>query len=185
VKVVIFLGPPRLYGRRKPKLRYRFEQHISAPIHLLGVALFRWLCAERGIPEQVVIFGGERSNWDALHELAAVDEDMPAFAALRLRESISYGGVDQGTLDRLETFLSDFLSGVDVRCVLTRPVRGAGEQLRFFEHLDEHFERGDELHVDVSRDLWACGLFGSASAAFLAQGRAVHIAGIYVSLLLV
>lgn len=181
MKVVIFLGPPRGASGAQRKLRYQFGNYVSRPTGLLGVALFRWLCTEREIPEQVLIYGGARSDWDMMHELAAVDADMPEFASIRLREAINFGGVSRVELDKLQSFLKGFLGGVDVQCVLSPPAQGLGGQLKFFTGLDEHIKRGDELHVDVSQDFWACGLFGSAAAAFLAQGNHVNIGGIYLA----
>ena len=72
LKVIIFLGPPRGRGRARQALRYQFGNYVSKPSRILGVALFRWLCAERSIPDEVILLGSPESDWDMVHELRDV-----------------------------------------------------------------------------------------------------------------
>lgn len=181
LKVVIFLGPPRGFGRQRQALRFQFGNYVSKPTRLLGVALFRWLCAERGLPEQVIVLGEPSADWDMLHELAAVPYHMPQFQRLQLREKLNAGPLAPEDLRALSGFLQDFLGGIDVRCVTFPRQPGRTGQLRFFTALDEHVGSGDELHVDVAQDIWACGLFGTASSAFLTRASRVDIGGLYVA----
>ena len=180
LKVIIFLGP-RARGRRPQPQRYQFGNYVSKPTRLMGVALFRWLCAEHGLPEQVLVLGEPRSDWDTLHELAAVPYGLAQFQRLGLREQLDQGGLGRAELDGLEGFLEDFLGGVQVRCVCYDRSPGRAGQRVFLTTLDEHIGRGDELHVDVSRDIWACGLFGSAAMTSLIQGSRVHLGGMYAA----
>lgn len=181
LKVIIFLGPPRKRSVQRQVVRYEFNGYVSKPTRLLGVALFRLLCAERGIPEEVIIFGHPDSDWDMLHELAAVPYTMPLFQQLDLRAQIDAGGVSQGALGGLEHFLSSFLGGVRVRCrIMAQTLRGS-MQAPFFHELAEHLKPGDELHVDLAQDLTACGLFASAASAFLEHGSRVSLGGLYMA----
>ena len=181
LKVVTFLGPPRQMARHRQALRYQFGGYVTKPTQLVGVALFRWLCAERGLPEEVIIYGSPSSDWDMLHELAAVPYDMPQFQQLGLRQAMDARGISPKTLAPLEAFLRHFLGNISVRCELIPQDMTPAEQLVFFQQLHSQYRRGDELHVDLSRDLWATGLFTAASVTFLTQARHVQIEGIYLA----
>jgi len=179
-KIVMFLGPPRGSGQRQA-LRFQFGNYVTKPTRTLGVALFRWQCTEHAIPDEVVVLGTRRSDWDLLHELAAVPYHMAAWQKLGLRDHIDQGRLDQRILDEASAFLTQFLGGLSVRCVLLPEGTGASTQLGFFEVVAAHVERGDTLHVDVSHDPWAAGLFASVSSSFLSQAGGVEIEALYIA----
>lgn len=181
LKVVTFLGPGRLESRQRQTLRYQFGNYTTKPIRLVGVALFRWLCAEEKMPQEVIIYGSQSSDWDLLHELAAVPYYMPQFQDLGIREALENGTLNADHLDRLGQFLTTFLGGIPVRCRMISERMARGDQWIFFSQLQDHFQQGDELHVDISRDIWASGLFTSACLTFLAQARSVKVRGIYIA----
>lgn len=181
LKVVIFLGPARTMARQRHPLRYQFGNYISKPTLLEGVALFRWICAERGLPDEIIIYGGPDADWDMLHELAAVPHDMPQFQQLGLRQAIDHRALNANTLAPLEVFLREFLGGIQVRCELIPAQMTPVQQLNFFQQLYDRYRRGDELHVDISRDIWAASTFTAASVTFLSQAKFAQIEGIYIA----
>ena len=179
LKVIIFLGPPRGPGRARSALRYQFGNYVSKPSRVLGVALFRWLCAERGIPEEVIIVGAPDSDWDLVHELAALHPHDPAFLKLGLRVAIDAGRVDQTLLDHLSTFIEGYLGGINVRCLLApEQVPGRSGQLRYHALFSTLANEGDECHIDIHHDSWAGGMFSVASSTYLSR---VNIGGLYLA----
>jgi hypothetical protein len=179
LKVIIFLGPPRGRGRARQALRYQFGNYVSKPSRILGVALFRWLCAERAIPDEVILIGSPRSDWDMVHELAALRHDDPIFSRLGLRVSIDAGRVDQAMLDNLSQFLGGYLGGTRVRCILgAEHVHGRVGQLRAHALFDRLAQTGDECHVDVTHDSWSGGMFSVAASTHLSHA---NIGGLYLA----
>lgn len=181
-KVVTFLGPGRQLARHRQPLRYQLGNYTSKPTGLPGVALFRWLCAERGLPDEIIIYGSPTSDWDLLHELAAVPYDMPQFLQLGLRPAIDARALTPAHLSALEHFLREFLGGIHVRCeLIASPLTASAAQLQLFAQLSERYRRGDELHVDISLDIWAASLFTAASVTFISQARGALIQGLYIA----
>lgn len=179
LKVLICLGPAPSPGQAQPALCYALGEAQAAPTRLLGVALFRWLCAEHGLPSEVVVFGYSDSPWVALHELAAVPEHTPEFAALGLREAARAGGVKPHQLDAMTQFLARYLGGVRVRAILSPEPGGDAAQFAFLAELRAQLGRDDTWHIDASRDLWAASLLSASAPVILASGA--QVGGLYLS----
>lgn len=179
LKLAIFLGAGRAPGRARQATNYQFKNYVSRPSRLAGVALFRWLCVGRSIPEEVVLLGGPRAEWDVLHELAAIPAEQADFAALNLRAAVDAGGVSAAQLEGLERLLSAFLTGVKVRCMLL-PEREA-EPTTLWLSLAALFRRGDELHLDLIHDPHTAALITPAAVTLLTQGLQLQLGGVYLA----
>lgn len=182
LKAVMFLGPARTNVLSTRVRAFLFDGYTSDPLRLAGVAMFRWLCATKDLPEEVVIYGGTTADWDMLHELAARPSSDPAFQSLRLRESINRGGISQAQADKLGEVLSTFLVSVRVRCHFLTAVTSDDSQLSALKLIASHFGRGDELHVDVSNDILAASLITGATLSFFSGSTHSGVGGVYVSL---
>jgi hypothetical protein len=177
LKLAIFLGAGRAGGRVRQATNYQFKNYVSRPSRLAGVALFRWLCVGRSIPEEVVLLGGPRAEWDVLHELAAIPAEQADFAGLNLRARVDGPGVSQAELDGLAGLLAGYLTGVRVRCVLWPE---AAEPSALWMMLARLFKRGDEAHIDLIHDARSASLITPAVVTMLTQGLDVQLGGVYL-----
>jgi hypothetical protein len=178
LKLAIFLGAGRTHGRARQATNYQFRNYVSRPSRLAGVSLFRWLCVGRSIPEEVIVLGGPRAEWDVLHELAAVPAEQVDFQRLNLRAHAEQGGVSQAQLDELGALLARFLTGVKVRCLLLperEPEPGA-----LWLTLAGLFRRGDEVHLDLIHDPHSAALITPAAVTLLTQGLQLQLGGVYL-----
>lgn len=182
LKAVIFLGRARPSVQNTRMRAFQFDGYTAAPLRLAGVAMFRWLCATKEIPQEVVIYGNTTADWDMLHELAARPYTDPELQRLGLRGAINRGGISQAQADQLGEVLSTILVSVRVRCHLLHPVTSHDARLRTIKLIASHFDRRDELHVDVSDDVLAAGLITGATLSFFSSATHGGVRAVYVSL---